>query len=194
MKTGSKMNATQKLEALESKVLELEAKLDRALELLLNRVNSLADTDVALAKRINAIVKAGDEGGVSSESVKNAVVNQAAQELKARVDMLIENGLLIQDNQSSITEESFVVGREVSSEGDEINPRIQFAVKSLGEQDQASVLGKKVGERVGDEKSQTFMEITEVYTIKQPKVEADPQEEAQMQEEQKTPKKKAKKA
>ncbi len=178
-KPESKLNASQKLEALETKITDLESKLDRAIQLLLERVNSLADTDVALAKRINAIVKAGDEGGVTTDSVKTAVVNQAATELKARVQMLIDNGLLTLDNESPITSESFVVGRELSSEGEEINPRIQFAVKSLQQEVQDSLIGKKAGESISDEKSQTSMEITEVYTINQPQVEASEEQEAE---------------
>jgi hypothetical protein len=179
VKPESKLNASQKLEALETKITDLESKLDRAIQLLLERVNSLADTDVALAKRINAIVKAGDEGGVTTDSVKTAVVNQAATELKARVQMLIDNGLLTLDNESPITSESFVVGRELSSEGEEINPRIQFAVKSLQQEVQDSLIGKKAGESISDEKSQTSMEITEVYTINQPQVEASEEQEAE---------------
>lgn len=175
----SKLNASQKLEALENKITDMESKLDRAIQLLLERVNSLADTDVALAKRINAIVKAGDEGGVTTDSVKTAVVNQAATELRARVQMLIDNGLLTLDNESPITTESFVVGRELSSEGEEINPRIQFAVKSLQQEVQDTLIGKKAGESISDEKSQTSMEITEVYTINQPKVEASEEQEAE---------------
>jgi len=175
----SKLNASQKLEALENKITDMESKLDRAIQLLLERVNSLADTDVALAKRINAIVKAGDEGGVTTDSVKTAVVNQAATELKARVQMLIDNGLLTLDNESPITTESFVVGRELSSEGEEINPRIQFAVKSLQQEVQDTLIGKKAGESISDEKSQTSMEITEVYTINQPQVEASEEQEAE---------------
>ena len=178
-KPESKLNASQKLEALETKITDLESKLDRAIQLLLERVNSLADTDVALAKRINAIVKAGDEGGVTTDSVKTAVVNQAATELKARVQMLIDNGLLTLDNESPITSESFVVGRELSSEGEEINPRIQFAVKSLQQEVQDTLIGKKAGESISDEKSQTSMEITEVYTINQPQVEASEEQEAE---------------
>lgn len=175
----SKLNASQKLEALENKITDMESKLDRAIQLLLERVNSLADTDVALAKRINAIVKAGDEGGVTTDSVKTAVVNQAATELRARVQMLIDNGLLTLDNESPITTESFVVGRELSSEGEEINPRIQFAIKSLQQEVQDTLIGKKAGESIPDEKSQTSMEITEVYTINQPKVEASEEQEAE---------------
>jgi hypothetical protein len=177
------MNASQKLEALEGKIVGLENKLDRAIELLLERVNSLADTDVAIAKRINAIIKAGDSGGVSSDSVKTAVVSQAASELKSRVDMLVEKGLLILDNESPINSDSFVVGRELNSEGEEINPRIQFAVKSLQQDVQDTLLGKKTGESVSDEDSKTSMEITEVYTINQPKVEESPEQEAEVQEE-----------
>jgi hypothetical protein len=182
-KPESKMNASQKLEALEGKIVGLENKLDRAIELLLERVNSLADTDVAIAKRINAIIKAGDSGGVSSDSVKTAVVSQAASELKSRVDMLVEKGLLILDNESPINSDSFVVGRELNSEGEEINPRIQFAVKSLQQDVQDTLLGKKTGESVSDEDSKTSMEITEVYTINQPKVEESPEQEAEVQEE-----------
>lgn len=169
------MNASQKLEALENKIAGLEEKLDKTIELLFERLNALADTDVTLAKRINAIIKAGDSGGVSSESVKDAVVNDAAKELKAKVAMLVDNSILTLDNSLEIGDRTFVVGRELSSEGEEINPRIQFAVSSLNEEAKKAVSGKKAGEFIKDEATGTSLEILEVYIINEPKVEATPE-------------------
>ena len=69
----------------------------------------------------------------------------------------------------------FVVGRELSSEGEEINPRIQFAVSSLNKEAKKAVSGKKAGEFIKDEATGTSLEILEVYIINEPKVEATPE-------------------
>ena len=167
MKDTSKMNASQRLEALESTIANLGSKLDSQFQAVADEFNRLNQLNVALAKRLNAIIKAGDSGDINNESVKNIIVDEASKELKAQVDMLIEQGLLTLNNKREIDDNTFVVGRETNLEGLEINPRTQFLVGALQEDAKKIVLGRKAGDSIKDEALQQILIITETYDVKQ---------------------------
>lgn len=167
MKNTSKMNATQRIEFLENTISNLTEKLDNQFQIIADEVNRLNELNVALAKRLNAIIKAGDEGDINNKSVKGIIIDEAAKELKSKVDMLVEQGILTLNNEREIDENTFVVGREINLEGEEINPRTQFLVGSLQEEAKKIVLGKKAGDSIKDEKLQQTLIITETYDVKQ---------------------------
>lgn len=167
MKDTSKMNASQRLEALENVIAGLGNKLENQFQIVAEEINRLNELNVALAKRLNAIIKAGDGGDINGQTVKNVIVDEAAKELKSKVDMLIEQGILTLNNEKAIDDNTFVVGREVNADGEEINPRTQFLVGSLQEEAKTMVLGKKTGDSIKDEAAQQTLIITETYDVKQ---------------------------
>jgi hypothetical protein len=161
----SKLNASQKLESLEN-MTERQA---RQIEIMAEEIDRLSGVITALAKRVNAIVRAGDEGQqISSKQVNTLLVADAAKELEGKVNFLVDQGVLILDNTNEVGLESFVVGREVDSEGVEVNPRVQFAVKSLEEDGKSKVSGKKVGDLISGDDG-INMEILQIYSIEEPK-------------------------
>lgn len=162
----TKMNASQKLEALEKNIASLTAKLDKQFSIVANELNRINEIQIALAKRLNAILKAGDSGGVNTESVKDVIVSEAAKELKARVDMLVEQGILVLNNDKAIDADTFIVGRETDFDGNEINPRTQMLVGSLQKEAQEKLIGLKAGSEIKDEVIQQILVITEVYEVK----------------------------
>lgn len=173
---NSKLNASQKLELLEN----VCKRQSEQIEILASELDRLSNLVLALGKRVNAIVKTGDEGQqINSKQVNDLLILDAARELEDKVNFLIEKGILVSDNESQINEMSFVVGRETDSSGSEINPRIQFAFKSLQKEGQDKVLGKKVGDVVlGDDGIN--MEIAQIFTIVEPKPDfSDEQNESQ---------------
>lgn len=167
MKDTSKMNAAQRLEALENIIANLGSKLETQFQVVADEINRLNELNVALAKRLNAIIKAGDEGDINGKSVKGIIIDEAAKELKSKVDMLIEQGILVLNNDKAIDENTFVVGRELNTEGEEINPRTQFLVGSLQEAGRNLVIGKKAGDSIKDEERQQTLIITETYDVRQ---------------------------
>lgn len=179
MTTGTqKLNGTAKLEALEKNVAALANalqdtvnRIDQQFKIVAEELNRVNEINVALAKRLNAIIKAGDEGGVTSDGVKDQIVNEAAKELEGKVRMLVDQGVLVRDDSKLIDDDTFVVGREIDSEGKQINPRTQFLVRALQEEAKAAVLGKKAGDEIKDEKLGQVLILTEVYNVVQPKVE-----------------------
>lgn len=171
--TQNKLNGTQRIEALERTIANMSARHDQQMEIVANEINRLNEFITALAKRINAIIKAGEtDAGLNEDSVKNVMVNEAAKELKARVDMLKDQGVLLLNNDKVIDDDTFVVGREENSEGKEINPRTQFLVKALAPEAKTQILGKKVGDAIKNEETQQVLFITETYDIVQPKPQA----------------------
>jgi hypothetical protein len=165
--SNGKMTASQKLELLET----VAQNQSRQIEIMAEEIDRLSNVMTALAKRINAVVRSGDEGQqISSKQVNTLLISDAAKELEGKVNFLIEQGVLVLDNSREISTESFVVGREINTENEEVNPRVQFAVKSLELDGQEKVLGKKTGELiVGDDGIN--MEILQVFTIVEPATE-----------------------
>lgn len=164
----SKLNASQKLELLEM-ACKSQSQQIVAMSEEIERLGSIV---TALAKRINAVVRSAEEGHqISSKQVNSLLVSDAAKELEDKVIFLVDQGILVSDNDSSIGELSFVVGREINSDGEEVNPRIQFAVKSLEKEGQEKVLNRKVGDLIEGEDG-ISMEITQLFSIVEPKLNA----------------------
>ena len=161
----SKLNASQKLELLEV----IAQRQAQQIQVMAEEIDRLSGAITALAKRVNAIVRSGDEGQqISSKQVNSLLVSDAAKELEGKVNFLVDQGVLSLDNGSEINDLSFVVGREINSEGEEVNPRVQFAVKSLEKDGQDKVLGKKSGDLVAGDDG-ISMEILQVFAITEPK-------------------------
>ena len=185
MTTQSKqLNGAQKLDALEKALANMAARHDKQMEVVANEINRLNEYNVALAKRLNAIIKAGEsQTGINSDSVKDVMTSEAAKELKGRVDMLIEQGVLVRNDTKEIDDDTFVVGREEDSEGKEVNPRTQFLVKALHPDTKAQILGKKVGDQIVNDEIKQVMFITETYDLTQPKAPGQEEVETEAQAE-----------
>jgi len=168
-----KMNAAQKIAAMESVLLSHEKQFG----ILADEIDRMRGLVESLAKRLNASIKATD----SDDSVKQIIFEENAKELKGKVDFLEKQGVLVRNNKAMIGEKTFVVGTEHDDEGVETNPRLQFAVGSLDEKLKISMLGHRLGdeskskEKVAD--GGFFIKITEVYDIVDPKIEKKFEEE-----------------
>jgi hypothetical protein len=161
----SKLTASQKLEMLEN----VAQNQSRQIEIMAEEIDRLSNVMTALAKRINAVVRSGDEGQqISSQQVNKLLVSDAAKELDGKVRFLIEQGVLVLDNENAVGSNSFVVGREVNSEKQEVNPRVQFAVASLQKEGQDLYIGKKAGDLVTGDGDEISVEIQQVYSIVEP--------------------------
>lgn len=160
-----KLTAAQRLEALENIVLQQNSKF----EILADEIDKIRNLIASLAKRLNATIKAGEDGGISNDSVNKLILENNAKELKGRVDGLIESGVMTREDDTEIGRRTFVVAREIDEDGTIINPRVQFAVASMPEDFIPKILGKKVGDLIKPEDDLTLsLEITEVYQIAPP--------------------------
>jgi hypothetical protein len=87
-------------------------------------------------------------------------------ELKEKVNDLIKNGVLV--SQDNVDETSFVVAREIDDQGNEVNPRVQFALGALQKELQDKVKGSKAGDVLNLQEGKLKLQIMETYSIKAP--------------------------
>lgn len=170
-----KLNAAQKIEALEDRVIHLQAQINELVMIIEEKANVLADEidrtrqiSVALNKRLNASIQAAEEGGLNGASVNKIILDENQKELASRIQFLLDKGALTRDDETPIDEKSFVVGRTIDAEGNVVNPRLQFAVATVEPELSKALMGKKLGEVVGYSEGEDPFEITEVYRIANP--------------------------
>ena len=162
----AKLNASQKLQSLEDQAIRQANQI----QIMAEEIDRLGSVIQALAKRINAIVRTGDEGQqIGSKQINNLLIEDAAKELANKTQYLIDQGVLTA-SQGDVGRNSFVVGQEIDSESNVVNPRVQFAVLSLDQDAQDKVIGKKLGELISGDDG-VSMEILEIYDIVEKKQE-----------------------
>jgi len=159
-----KLTASQRLEAIEQLIMTQNSKFD----VVGDEIDTLREAIGALAKRVNATIQAAEQGGVTNSSVNQIVINETAKDLGKKVKFLTDQGVLVTDNGSPISEKSFVVGRELDDDSNEVNPRVQFAVGSLDGNLNRQIIGHKLGDVFKLEGAETNLEIMEVYSIQNP--------------------------
>jgi hypothetical protein len=169
MTKQKKLTAAQRIEKLENTTLGVYENFN----ILANDIDQLRQTVTALAKRLNATIEAGEKGGINNDQVNSIIIQENVNELKQKVDFLIEQGILKKSENNTVGESSFVVGRELDDEKNEINPRIQFAFQTLNEKGKELILDKSIGDLVKNEGNSGCMEITEIYEIIQQETESE---------------------
>lgn len=160
------MTAAQKLDALENAFMTQ----NQQIEILADEIDRLRQQLVTVNKRLNASIKAAEEGGVSGEAINKIILGENMKELEERVNFLKEQGVLVKNDEAEISDGQFVVGREIDTEGNVTNPRVQFSVQSVDKVLKDSLYGKKLGAVVAYSESEDSLEVTEVYDIVDPKI------------------------
>ena len=158
--------ASQKLEALENAYVQQNNQIN----ILADEIDRLRQTVVALNKRLNASIQAAEGGGVSNESVNKIIMSENVKELESKITFLTEQGVLLRNDEAEITDNTFVVGRELDQEGNVTNPRVQFAVKTVEKEVKDKLYTKKAGDVIAYSENEDSLEITEVYEIVNPKI------------------------
>jgi hypothetical protein len=93
------------------------------------------------------------------------------------VQELVKAIVLVLDNTAPITDQTFVVGRQLDADGNVVNARLQFAVATMDKTIQDKLLDKKVGDSVIFEEGQPSFEPTEIYVIQEIKKEFENKDE-----------------
>lgn len=158
-----KRNAAETIKALENAFMAQNQQIG----VLADEIDRLRQLVAAIGKRLNASIKASEEGGLTGDSVNKIILQENIKELESKVDFLIEQGVLTKNNEAAISEQTFVVGRTVDTEGNVVDPRVQFAVGSLEQEVKKGLLNKKAGEIIAYEDGGPSFEITEVYDVTQ---------------------------
>lgn len=155
-----KPTATQRIEGLEASFMTTVQNIN----ILASEIDKVKQTIMELARRVDAIIKAAETGSITNDSVNEVLINQRIDQMKGNVDFLVKQEVMDTAKDSTVKERSFVVGRQLNKDKEEINPRMQFSFDSLQEAFKEKILNKKVGD-VFEWGEGLFMEITEVYDI-----------------------------
>lgn len=151
--------------------------LENALMSLYNGVNTLSN-DVMIIKeaikllgnKADAMAKASIRGQqMTDDVISGLMVENNMEELKQKVTNFVSQGIL--KSSDKVTEESFVVGRELDSEGNVANPRLQFLVSALSENVKNKLPGAQAGQVLDLEEGKMKFEVLEVYSVQVPQTE-----------------------
>ena len=157
---NDKRTASQRLDDLERTVMAAYQTLDQMARDLM----TIKEAIKLLGNKTSALATAAN---ISDEIISKLMVDQNVAELKQKVTVLIEQGILVADE--NLSDSSFLVGQEVDGEGKIVNPRIQFTLGSLSEEIRNKIKAGKVGEAIDLQEGKLKFLITEAYQIVAPK-------------------------
>lgn len=158
-----KRTATQRIEDLERALMSLYQTADNMARDLM----TIKDAIKLLGNKLDAVVQASERGTVNNDVVAAIMVENNVSELKSKVDNLVAQGILAAEE--AITDKSFVVGREVDSEGKVVNPRLQFTMGALPPETSAKLVGGMPGQVITLQEDKLKFEVLETYAIQTPK-------------------------
>lgn len=161
--SNDKRSASQKIQDLENAVGSFYQTLDNMARDLLTAKEAIK----LLGNKLDAVVKAANtEAGINDEVIGQIMVQNNIEELKGRVTTMVSQGILVA--QDTVTEKTFIVGRDVKKDGGIANPRMQFALQALQPAVREKLLGAKVNQLIIFEENQADFEVLEIYGIHAP--------------------------
>jgi hypothetical protein len=168
----TKRTAAQRIDDLENALMSSFQTLEQ-----LARENQIIKEAVKLlGSKVDAIVQATSSGiAITNESLSSIMVQNTVADLESKVNNLKDQGILVAEE--TVTETSFVVGRELDTDGTVVNPRLQFALSAVKAELKSTISGAKVGDVLVLEEGKLNFEVLETYAIRSP-AQPEPQVEA----------------
>lgn len=155
-------SAKERLDLLE----QGSASLFQLNDMVVKDIETLKKAVQLINNKVDAITKASLAGEDLNDEVLNRImIENNVQDLTNKVNALVQQGLLVSEEQ--VSDNAFVVGKEINPDGTVINPRLQFAIKALKPEMQAKILGSKIGETVKINETLSFL-VSQSYKIQQP--------------------------
>lgn len=133
--------------------------LDLSIAELHNRQQTIIDTLGLLYQHLKALMLVMN---VSDQTIQSVVEQMESQELASKVDGLKEKGILEDDQDGSVSEDSFVVLR-VLKDGKVHTNRAQAPVKMMSEDVRKALIGLKRGDSTAV--NDLLYEVVEIYRI-----------------------------
>lgn len=157
----------EKLEAVSEQTLTTARRVGE-MELMvynLSRENEiLKDALQLLHEKLDAVIALQNRGlPLSDDNINQIVVELKENELKQRVDDMLERGTI--KSSEVVGEDSLIVSRELSKEGKVENPRLQFLVGRLIDELKNKFVGKKIGDLIQGDDNKLDIEIMEIYDL-----------------------------
>jgi hypothetical protein len=149
-------SATQRIGDLENAVMNLYQTLNG----MAKDIMTIKEALKLLGNKSDAMVKVG---GFADADIDKAMVANNVAELKAKVDGLVAQGVLVAD--AVANENSFVVGREIDADDKVVNPRIQFVMTSIPPDAAKKIVGAKPGDVLTFGDGKLKLAVDEVFTV-----------------------------
>jgi hypothetical protein len=157
-KTGP--SAGEKIEAIEKAIVSVK----NMIKVMAEEMDKLQQAQTMLSRQIEGILKVAPESEINEKRVSDFVMDQQLKELKNQIEVLVSNGVLSK-TEEIVDEKIFIVGKEITKEGEVVTPRLQASISSLPEQVKTALKNKKVGDLVDFGENQLNFQIDEVYKI-----------------------------
>jgi regulator of replication initiation timing len=164
MSEENKKTATERLEVLEntanSIIQAIQPVANMAQDLM-----SLREAVKLLNNKLDSVVKAINAGTALTDENLNAIMtDNNAKELQDKVTKMVSDGLLVTTD--TITKDSFVVINEQDGTGKIVNPRMQFLLSALNNEEvRAKLDGAKVGDNIALGDKGGSLNVLEAYSI-----------------------------
>jgi len=164
-------SATERLEDLENATMGIFQTMDR----MATDLMTIKDAIKLLGNKVDSIVKSAERGlALNDDNIAALMTENNVLELENKVKGLVEQGVLTLE--TTVSDNSFVVGREIDTDGKIVNPRLQFTLAALNPEVKAKISGSTVGQVLDLEEGKLKFEVLESYSISQsPAVEAAPE-------------------
>ena len=168
----NKKTATERLEVLENTA----QNIIQAIQPLANMAQDLMALREAvklLNNKLDAVVKAITAGtALTDENLGQLMTENNAKELQDKVTKMVSDGLLAATD--TISKDTFVVINEQDGSGKIVNPRMQFFLSALNNDEIRSKLdGAKVGSNISVGDKGGSLNILEAYNIVTPQAVTD---------------------
>ena len=163
MENQDKRTASQKIEDMERGLMALY----QAAETMARDVMTIKEAIKLLGNKVDAITKCSVRGqSLTDDNISSVMVENNVDELKSKVTDLMNQGILVTVEEA--TQNSFVVGQELSDDGKVQNPRLQFVVSSLDATIKDKFTGAKVGDLLNLQEGKLKLQVLEIYSINTP--------------------------
>jgi hypothetical protein len=171
MSEENKKTATERLEVLENTV----NSIIQAIQPLANMAQDLMALREAvklLNNKLDAVVKSINAGtALTDENLGQLMTENNAKELQDKVTKMVTDGLLAATD--TISKDSFVVISETDETGKVVNPRMQFLLSALqNEEIKAKLEGAMVGANIPVGDKGASLNVLEAYNIVVPQAQA----------------------
>ena len=171
MSEENKKTATERLEVLENTV----NSIIQAIQPLANMAQdlmALREATKLLNNKLDAVVKSINAGtALTDENLGQLMTENNAKELQDKVTKMVTDGLLAATD--TISKDSFVVISEADETGKVVNPRMQFILSTLqNEEIKAKLEGATVGANIPVGDKGASLNVLEAYDIVVPQAQA----------------------
>lgn len=153
---AKKLNASQRLETLETNMQEVSMYLNN----MARDLSVVKQAIKLLGNKLDAVTKLA---GLSDDQISEIMIDNNVQELKEKVDGFITQGILTPG--VLVTEKSFVVGYEIDTDDKVANKRLQFSVSALNPDLREKLIGASVGSTVTFREDALRYVVSEIYDI-----------------------------